>query len=106
LTKIIVGVDSAPSKENYDMANNASARKRIRKTERATLRNRAVKSRLRTYRKQVLTMIEGGDAEKSQEAYNRFASAADRAAKNNVIHKNTASRLKSRVASKLNALSA
>lgn len=88
------------------MANNASARKRIRQTERATLRNRTAKSRLRTYRKQVLTSIEEGDAEKIQTAYNRFASAADRAAKNNVIHKNTASRMKSRMAHRMAAPSA
>lgn len=88
------------------MANNASARKRIRQTERATARNRAVKSRLRTFKKQVLSSIEEGDAEKVQAAYNDFASAADRAAKNNVIHKNAASRMKSRMASKVKTVSA
>ncbi|MDF1751692.1 MAG: 30S ribosomal protein S20 [Verrucomicrobiales bacterium] len=88
------------------MANNASAKKRIRQTETATLRNRAVKSRLRTFRKQLLAAIEDGDAEKSTKAYNQYASAADRAAKNNVIHKNAASRMKARMAARLNPKSA
>jgi small subunit ribosomal protein S20 len=88
------------------MANSASARKRIRKTERETQRNRSVKSRLRTFRKQFLATVEEGDAAKAQEAYNRFVSAADRAAKNNVIHKNTARRLKSRGALRMKSISA
>lgn len=83
------------------MANNASGRKRIRTTERATQKNRNVKSRLRTYRKQALAAIEEGDAEKTLAAYNQFASAADRAAKINVIHKNAANRLKSRMAGRM-----
>lgn len=85
------------------MANNASARKRIRQIERRTERNRALKSRLKTFKKQVLASIEEGDQEKIQAAYNRFASAADIAAKKNVIHKNAAGRLKSRVARKMAA---
>lgn len=80
------------------MANIRSAKKNIRKTATRTLRNRANKSRIRTLRKKVLTAIQKGDNAQAQKAYNEFASAADKAAKKHIIHKNTASRLKSRVA--------
>lgn len=84
------------------MANTPSAEKNIRKTLSRTVRNRATKSRIRTIRKKVLAAIEGGDLKGAQQFYNEFASAADKAAKTNVIHKNAASRLKSRVALKVN----
>ena len=42
-----------------------------------------------------------GDSKAAQAAYNKFASAADKAAKSNAIHKNKASRLKSRIAAKM-----
>ena len=86
------------------MANNASAKKRIRQTEVRAARNRTMKSRVRTYWKQMLALIEEGDAEGAKEAFKQFSSAADLAAKKRVIHKNTASRLKSRMASRLSAM--
>ena len=85
------------------MANIRSAKKNIRKTAARTLRNRAGKSRLRTLRKNVLAAIQKGDSKGAQAAYNKFASAADKAAKKHVIHANTASRLKSRVAAHFKA---
>ncbi len=88
------------------MANSASARKRARQTVVRTERNRAAKSRIKTFRKHVLAAVEAKDLEKAKEAYSHFSSAADKAAKRGVIHKNTASRLKSRVAAQVNSLSA
>lgn len=83
------------------MANCASTRKSIRKTKARTERNRVVKSRLRTFRRKTLELIEAGEKEKAEEAYREYASAADKAAKKNVIHRNAASRLKSRMATRL-----
>lgn len=82
------------------MANTRSAEKNIRKTRAHTVRNRATKSRIRTARKKVLAALESGDEKGAQALYNVFASAADKAAKTKVIHKNAASRLKSRIALK------
>jgi len=79
------------------MANIRSSEKDIRRTKTRTLQNQAKKSRIRTLRKKVLEALKTGDAKASQAAYNEFASAADKAAKGSVIHKNTASRLKSRI---------
>lgn len=80
------------------MANTRSALKRVRKTKRETARNRALKVRVKALRKEVATAVESGNSKAAQEAYNKFASAADKAAKKGTLHKNTASRLKSRVA--------
>lgn len=83
------------------MANVRSAEKNIRKTTARTVRNQAVKSRIRTLRKKVLTAIEKGDVAAANASLAEFASAADKAAKTNVMHKNAASRLKSRLALKI-----
>ncbi|HSI61527.1 MAG TPA: 30S ribosomal protein S20 [Candidatus Saccharimonadia bacterium] len=83
------------------MPNIRSSEKDVRRIKARTARNKAAKSRVRTLRKKVLTAIASGDTKAAQDAYNNFASAADKAAKNSTLHKNTASRLKSRVAQKL-----
>ena len=82
------------------MPNIRSSKKDVRRTLARTQRNRAAKSRIRTFRKRALEALKNGDAREAQTAYNQFASAADKAAKGNTIHKNTASRLKSRLAQK------
>ena len=86
------------------MANSRSALKRVRQTEKRTDRNRVLKSRVKSLRKDALAAITAGDAKSAQESYNQLASAADKAAKKGAFHKNTASRLKSRVANQINAL--
>lgn len=83
------------------MANIRSSEKDIRRTQTRTARNQANRSRIRTLRKKVLGAVASGDTAAAQAAYNEFASAADKAAKTKVLHKNTASRLKSRVATQL-----
>jgi small subunit ribosomal protein S20 len=77
------------------MANTKSALKRVRQIERRTERNRADKSRLKTLRKKIAVAIDGGKADEAETAFRDFASAVDKAAKTNLIHKNAASRLKS-----------
>jgi small subunit ribosomal protein S20 len=83
------------------MPNIRSSKKDIRRTETRTLRNKANRSKIKTFRKRVLEALAKGDSKAAQAAYNKFASAADKAAKSNAIHKNKASRLKSRVAAKM-----
>ncbi|MCB1228321.1 MAG: 30S ribosomal protein S20 [Verrucomicrobiales bacterium] len=88
------------------MANTRSAEKNIRKTRKRTLANQTVKARLRTLRKKVQTAITSGDASAAQSSLREFASAADKAAKVHVIHKNTSSRYKSLLAKKIAAIGA
>jgi small subunit ribosomal protein S20 len=86
------------------MANTKSAEKRVRKTKNETARNRAVKSRVKGIRKIFLAAIESGDKAAAGVAFKKLASAADRAAKTGVIHKNSASRLKRSNAARVAAL--
>ena len=86
------------------MANSRSALKRVRKTRRETLRNQAVKSRVKTFRKKVLAAVEEGDSKAARSALNEFASAADKAGRKNVIHKNAANRQKSALTKRVSAM--
>lgn len=86
------------------MANTKSALKRSRQTIVRTERNRAQKSRLKTLRKKALTAIASGDKESANKALQVLASAADRAAKTNLIHPNKAANLKSKAAKALAAI--
>ena len=86
------------------MANIRSSEKDIRKTAKRTAANQSVKSRIRTLRKKVLTAIEKGDAAAASSSLSEFSAATDKASKTKVLHKNTSSRLKSRLAVKVSAL--
>lgn len=85
------------------MANTLSALKRARQTERQTTRNRTLKTSYKTLRKKVVATLESGDKAQAEEQYRLYASALDRAAKANVIHKNSADRHKSRIAKRMTA---
>ena len=86
------------------MANTKSALKRVRQTKTRTERNRVLKSRIKTLRKKALSAKESGDAAAASEAFREFSSAVDRAAKGSVIHKNKASRHKSRLSAAVKAI--
>jgi small subunit ribosomal protein S20 len=81
------------------MANSRSARKRIRSSERKHLRNRAVKSAVRTkVIKARHALLEDGGATGDAELHAAIR-ALDRAAEKGVLHRNNARRRKSRLAS-------
>jgi small subunit ribosomal protein S20 len=86
------------------MANTASARKRIRQTEKRTERNRARKSRVRTFLRKVETAIAGGDKSAAQEAFRAAQPELQRAAGKGVFHANTVSRKLSRLSACIKAL--
>lgn len=76
------------------MPHHKSTVKRLRSDEARRLRNRHVKSTVRTAAKKVQT-AEG--AEQATEAYRSFTSVVDKAVKKGVYHDKTASRMKSRL---------
>jgi small subunit ribosomal protein S20 len=81
------------------MANSRSARKRIRSSETKHIRNRAVKSAVRTkVIKARHALLEEGGATGDAELHAAIK-ALDRAAEKGVLHKNNARRRKSRLAS-------
>ena len=71
-----------------------SSHKRLRTNLKARLRNRSIRSQLRTSIKQVRQAAEPVTA---REALQRAISVIDRTAQKGVIHRNTAARYKSRL---------
>jgi small subunit ribosomal protein S20 len=90
--------------DNDPMANTASARKRIRQTERRTLRNQARKSRMRTFVKKVEQLIAGGDKDAARDALRQAQPELQRAVGKGVLHANTAARKLSRLSARIKAL--
>lgn len=88
----------ASSNLSIDMANTKSAIKAARKTVRLTERNRGVKTRLKTLRKRLDTLLAAKDVEASKTAAAEYVSAMDKAVKSGVVHRNAASRAKSHAA--------
>jgi len=88
------------------MANTASARKRIRQTERRTERNKARKSRVRTFVKQVEAAIAGGDQAAAAVALRAAQPELQRAVGKGVMHRNTVARRLSRLSARVQALTA
>ncbi len=86
------------------MANNASARKRIRQTKVRTARNAARKSRMRTFVKKVEEAIAGGDKAGAADAFRAAQPEMQRASGKGVIHANTVSRKLSRLSARIKAL--
>lgn len=84
------------------MANIKSAIKRIRITETKTLRNRMVKSSVKTFVRKFEDAISAGNVDEAKRLYPRVSHVIDKAAAKGVIHSNTAARKKSRLALKLN----
>ena len=69
-------------------------------------RNVSEKIRMKRAQKLVLAAIAAGDASKAKELLPAAQKAIDQAAANNTIHKNAAARKKSKLALKVNAVSA
>lgn len=87
------------------MANTASARKRIRQTEKRTVRNRARRSRVRTFLRKVEQAISGGDKSQAQDAFRAAQPELHRAVTKGVFHRNTVARKLSRLSARIKALS-
>jgi small subunit ribosomal protein S20 len=86
------------------MANTAQARKRARQAVVRNKHNSSLRSMLRTSIKRVRQAIEAGDKAAASEVFQKATSVIDRIADKNIIHKNKASRHKSRLASAIKAL--
>ncbi|MGD0211816.1 MAG: 30S ribosomal protein S20 [Terriglobales bacterium] len=86
------------------MANHFSALKRARQTTKRTARNRANASQLRTALRSLRESLEKGDKTSAAATYRLTVSALDKAIQKGVLHENTASRYKSRLGTRLDAL--
>lgn len=88
------------------MANIKSAIKRIKINEKKSLRNRKVKSSVKTMVRALNEDIASGNTEGAVKLYPRVSHVIDKAAAKGIIHKNTAARKKSRLAIKMNKATA
>jgi small subunit ribosomal protein S20 len=86
------------------VANIKSQLKRIKTNAKATERNKAVKSELRTWIRKFKTAAESGDASAAADALKVASTKLDKAVSKGVIHKNNAANKKSSMAKKVASL--
>lgn len=86
------------------MANIKSAKKRIKVIESKTLRNKMIKSKVKTIIKKLEAAVAAGDKSLAQELFVTATSEMNKAASKGVYHKNTVSRKVSRMAAAVNKM--
>lgn len=85
------------------MANTRSAAKQARGSVRRRAINTTIKKAVKTSEKQIRALIKSGKKDEAAKFLSKFQSDIDRASKKGVLHKNKASRQKSRIAALLKA---
>ena len=86
------------------MANIKSAKKRILVIQTKTLRNKMVKSKIKTLEKKVVAAISAADKTAAADALKNVVVAIDKAAAKGIFHKNTAARKVSRLTKAVNKI--
>lgn len=86
------------------MANSAQARKRARQAVEQRDHNMSLRSQFRTAIKKVRKAIEAGDKTAAQSVFQSSMSVIDSVADKRIVHKNKASRQKSRLAQAVKAM--
>ena len=86
------------------MANIKSAIKRAKQNVKRRLHNASARSMYRTYIKNVLKAVQAGDKDLAKSAFLKAQSIVDKAAGKKLIHKNKASRIKSRLNARVKAM--
>jgi small subunit ribosomal protein S20 len=87
------------------MANTAQARKRARQAVKTNAHNASLRTMLRTAIKKITKSVEAGDKAAATAAFAENVSVIDRIADKNIIHKNKASRHKSRLSAAIKSMS-
>jgi small subunit ribosomal protein S20 len=80
------------------MANIASQKKRILRSERERTENRLLTSTVKTYFRRLESAVEAGDASKVKAEHHALVSKIDKAVQKGAMHKNTGARKKSKAA--------
>lgn len=99
-------IDSDYLEEVNGLANIKSAKKRILVTRKKTLRNKMIKSRVRTAVSKYEKAIVNGNIDDSKIALKAAIRELDKACSKGTLHKNNVARKKSRLYAKLNSLEA
>jgi small subunit ribosomal protein S20 len=80
------------------MANIASQKKRILRSERERTENRLLTSTVKTYFRRLESAVQGGDSAAIEAEHRELVSRIDKAVQKGALHKNTAARKKARAA--------
>lgn len=80
------------------MANIASQKKRILRSERERVENRLLTSTVKTYFRRLESAVEGGEAAAIEAEHRALVSKIDKAVQKGALHKNTGARKKSKAA--------
>ena len=88
------------------MANIKSAIKRARQNIKLRQHNASARSMFRTFVKNVVKAIEAKQPELAKEAFAKAQPIIDKAVSKGLVHKNKASRIKSRLSAKIKAMAA
>lgn len=88
------------------MAHSLSAKKRVRQNTKRRVINRSRKSMVKTQVKHFEAAMSAGEVDTAQEQYRLLVKKLDKVASTSTMHKNTASRMKSRMARRFNAMKA
>ena len=83
------------------MANTKSAKKRAEKSAAQRIKNRTMRSRMRTAVKKLRAAVASGDEKMAQERLPLTIKVVDSSAQKGIIHRNTAARTKSRLVAAL-----
>ncbi|MBN1587994.1 MAG: 30S ribosomal protein S20 [Pirellulales bacterium] len=86
------------------MPNTKSARKRLRQTETRKEHRLSMKRALRTQIRKVREAVTAGNAELADSEFRLAAKKLDRAGSQNIIHRNAAARMKSRLSTRIKAI--
>ena len=88
------------------MAHSLSAKKRNRQNIKRRAQNRVRKSMIKTQTKHFLDAVGEGNVQQAQAEYKTLSRKLDKVASTSAMHKNTAARIKSRMARRLNRMQA
>ena len=85
------------------MSHTHAAEKAQRQTQKRTARNRQVKERIKDATKNLTSLVSAKKVDEVKAALSKFVKLLDKSAKQHVIHKNKAARLKSTWMKKINS---
>lgn len=86
------------------MPNTKTASKRLRQNVVRRARNRSIKRAIRTQCRKVREAVTAGDVDRAESEFRLAAKGLDRAGTRNIIHRNAAARIKSRLSAKIKAI--
>jgi len=86
------------------MPNTKSAQKRLRQNAVHRARNRSMRRAVRTQCRRVREAVDAGDPQRAEAELRLAAKRLDRAGAKNIIHRNAAARIKSRLSARIKAL--